>query len=93
MITIGNGKIGLFVTYFICFRSNALKKLKSGRVEALVCTDVGARGIDIDDCDLVLNYDLAPLPATHIHRLVQKLLGFTIFLRLKVFLIKVTVPM
>lgn len=48
--------------------------MKSGRVEALVCTDVGARGIDIDDCDLVLNYDMAPLPATHIHRLVQKII-------------------
>ena len=49
-------------------RSSALKKLKKGDLHALVCTDVGARGIDIDDCDLVINYDLAPLSANHIHR-------------------------
>ena len=45
-----------------------MKKLKKGDLHALVCTDVGARGIDIDDCDLVINYDLAPLSANHIHR-------------------------
>jgi len=49
-------------------RNSALKKLKKGELHALVCTDVGARGLDIDDCDLVVNYDLAPLTQNHIHR-------------------------
>ena len=29
---------------------------------------MAARGLDIDDCDIVINYDLAPLEAIHIHR-------------------------
>ena len=49
-------------------RSNAIKKLQNGKLKCLVCSDVGARGLDIDDCDIVINYDLAPLEAIHIHR-------------------------
>jgi len=49
-------------------RSNAIKKLQNGKLKCLVCSDVAARGLDIDDCDIVINYDLAPLEAIHIHR-------------------------
>ena len=49
-------------------RSNAIKKLQNGKLKCLVCSDVAARGLDIDDCDIVINYDLAPLEANHIHR-------------------------
>lgn len=49
-------------------RTSAIKKLKAGRIRALVCSDVASRGLDIDDCDIVINYDQAPLEANHIHR-------------------------
>ncbi len=35
----------------------------------LVATDVAARGLDIKDCSLVINYDLAYEPDTHTHRI------------------------
>jgi ATP-independent RNA helicase DbpA len=35
----------------------------------LIATDVAARGLDIDDIDLVVNYDIANEPAVHTHRI------------------------
>lgn len=35
----------------------------------LIATDVAARGLDIDDIDLVVNYDIAHEPAVHTHRI------------------------
>ncbi len=35
----------------------------------LIATDVAARGLDIDDIDLVVNYDIAHEPAIHTHRI------------------------
>ena len=37
-------------------------------ISALVATDVAARGLDIDDLDLVINYHLAREPEVHVHR-------------------------
>lgn len=49
-------------------RTRAVKNLDSGKINGLVCSDIGARGLDIDGCDAVINYDLAPLAENHIHR-------------------------
>ncbi len=50
-------------------REQALEKLKSGRLDILVATDVAARGIDIDRISLVVNYDI-PLDAeSYVHRI------------------------
>merc|ERR1712012_1307147 len=49
-------------------RKNAVKKFTKGNLQAIVCSDVAARGLDIDDCNLVINYDIAPLAANHVHR-------------------------
>jgi len=50
-------------------REKAIAKLKDGKVTMLVCTDVVARGIDIDDITHVFNYDLPQEPMTYVHRI------------------------
>ena len=49
-------------------RTRALQGFISGDVGILVATDIAARGIDIDDIDLVVNYDLPDAPETFVHR-------------------------
>ena len=34
----------------------------------LVCTDVGARGLDVDDVALVVNWDIPGVPEEYVHR-------------------------
>ncbi len=50
-------------------RNQAINRLKEGLVNVLVATDVAARGIDIDDIDFVLNYDLPYSADTYLHRI------------------------
>ncbi|HHW7579754.1 TPA: ATP-dependent RNA helicase SrmB [Mannheimia haemolytica] len=50
-------------------RNQAISRLKEGVVNVLVATDVAARGIDIDDIDFVLNYDLPYSADTYLHRI------------------------
>jgi ATP-dependent RNA helicase RhlE len=50
-------------------RQDALKKFKNGYVNILIATDVAARGIDIDDLDAVINFDLPNVPETYVHRI------------------------
>jgi len=50
-------------------RQDALKKFKNGYVNILIATDVAARGIDIDDLDAVINFDLPNIPETYVHRI------------------------
>lgn len=50
-------------------RQNALKAFKKKEIRILVATDVAARGIDIDEVSLVVNYDLPEVPETYIHRI------------------------
>ncbi len=49
-------------------RNKALKNLKDGNVSILVATDVAARGIHIDDIDLVLNVDMPRDYKDYLHR-------------------------
>lgn len=49
-------------------RIDALQKFKSGKVRALIATDVASRGLDIPTCELVINYDLPRCIATYVHR-------------------------
>ena len=49
-------------------RSEALGKFKRGVTRVLVATDVAARGIDVDDIGLVVNYDVPRDPEVYIHR-------------------------
>lgn len=50
-------------------RDIALRKFKSGRTNVLVATDVVARGIDVKDISLVINYDAPRKYEDYIHRI------------------------
>lgn len=50
-------------------RSETLDAFKSGRVRVLVATDVAARGLDIDDLPLVVNYELPHTAEDYVHRI------------------------
>ncbi len=49
-------------------RERVLRLFREGTVEILVATDVAARGIDVDDVDLVINYELPQDPEDYVHR-------------------------
>jgi superfamily II DNA/RNA helicase len=49
-------------------REQALKRFGEGRLKVLVATDVAARGLHIDDVDVVIHYDPAPDHKTYLHR-------------------------
>lgn len=46
-----------------------LKKFKEGEIKILVATDVAARGIDVDDLAMVINYDLPVEAENYVHRI------------------------
>lgn len=50
-------------------RQDALKKFKNGYVNILIATDVAARGIDINELDAVINFDMPNVPETYVHRI------------------------
>lgn len=51
------------------YRLTALRKFKRGDVKVLVATDVAARGIDVQDISLVVNYELPLTYDSYIHRI------------------------
>ena len=50
-------------------RQRALGNFKRGDVKVLVATDIAARGIDVSNLELVINYDLPNVPETYVHRI------------------------
>lgn len=50
-------------------RTQALADFKAGHVQVLVATDLAARGIDIDQLPVVVNYDLPRSAVDHVHRI------------------------
>jgi ATP-dependent RNA helicase RhlE len=50
-------------------RERALAGFKSGRVRALIATDIAARGIDVDGVTHVINFDVPEVPETYVHRI------------------------
>ena len=50
-------------------RTETLNHFKEGKISFLVCSDVAARGIDIQDLELVINYDVPMNPEDYIHRI------------------------
>ena len=50
-------------------RLEALNKIKSGELEILVATDIAARGLQIDDLELVVNYDIPEDYEAYVHRI------------------------
>jgi len=50
-------------------RLKALEAFKSGKIVVLVATDVAARGLDIDQLPVVINYELPPHAEDYVHRI------------------------
>ena len=50
-------------------RQKALGEFKDGSLKVLIATDIAARGIDVDDLALVINYDLPNVSETYVHRI------------------------
>ena len=50
-------------------RRAALDGFKSGRYRVLVATDIAARGIDVKDIEIVVNYDLPDAAEDYVHRI------------------------
>ena len=50
-------------------RQKALGAFKDGSLKVLVATDIAARGIDVDELALVINYDLPNVSETYVHRI------------------------
>jgi len=50
-------------------RTQALRDFKSGKTRILVATDIAARGLDIEQLPVVINFDLPMAPEDYIHRI------------------------
>jgi len=50
-------------------RENALENFKDGKINILIATDVAARGIDINNLDAVINFDIPNVSETYVHRI------------------------
>lgn len=50
-------------------RDEILYKFKTGQIDVLVATDIVARGIDIDDIAMVINFDVPHDPEDYVHRI------------------------
>ena len=50
-------------------RTKALANFKNGKSRALIATDIAARGIDIHELPIVVNFDLPNVPEDYVHRI------------------------
>lgn len=50
-------------------RQLALNNFKNGTINVLIATDIAARGIDVEELSLVINYDLPNIAETYVHRI------------------------
>ncbi|MEN8789207.1 MAG: DEAD/DEAH box helicase [Flavobacteriaceae bacterium] len=50
-------------------RQRALGSFKEGKLKVLVATDIAARGIDVEELSMVINYDLPNVSETYVHRI------------------------
>ncbi len=50
-------------------REKVIKQFKSDKIDLMVATDVAARGLDIDDVNYVINYDIPEHPDVYVHRI------------------------
>ncbi|ABL65284.1 DEAD/DEAH box helicase [Chlorobium phaeobacteroides] len=50
-------------------RQRALNNFKAQTTRVLVATDIAARGIDVDDLEYVINFEMPNIPETYVHRI------------------------
>ncbi|MDD5070053.1 MAG: DEAD/DEAH box helicase [Candidatus Omnitrophica bacterium] len=57
-------------------RIEVMSKFRDGECRVLVATDISARGINVDDIEFVINYDLPVKPENYVHRVGRTGRGF-----------------
>ncbi len=50
-------------------RTRVIKRLREGAIDLVIATDVAARGLDIEQLELVVNYDVPATPDSYVHRI------------------------
>ncbi len=50
-------------------REKAMQRYRSGKLQVLIATDVASRGIDVDDVDCVINFDVPEENEYYVHRI------------------------
>jgi ATP-dependent RNA helicase DeaD len=50
-------------------RTRVIKRLREGTIDLVIATDVAARGLDIENLALVVNYDVPTTPESYLHRI------------------------
>ena len=50
-------------------RDNVMLDFKAGKTQVIIATDILSRGIDIDDIEMVVNYDVPHEPEDYVHRI------------------------
>ena len=50
-------------------RDRVMKEFRQGKIQLLIATDVAARGLDVDDLEAVVNYDLPRFDQDYVHRI------------------------
>lgn len=50
-------------------RDKVMRKFRNGNIDILVATDVAARGLDVENVDIVFNYDIPQDPEYYVHRI------------------------
>lgn len=50
-------------------REDAFRNFRSGRTRFLVSSNITARGIDVQQVSVVINFDITPDPHTYLHRI------------------------
>ncbi|MEM8834424.1 MAG: DEAD/DEAH box helicase [Planctomycetota bacterium] len=50
-------------------RNRVIQRLRDGQLSVLICSDLAARGLDVDNISHVINYDLPEDPEVYIHRI------------------------
>lgn len=59
---------GIYGKAYKTERQNALEKFRQGQINLLVSSDIGARGLDIEDVTHVINIDIPEEPISYLHR-------------------------
>ncbi len=49
-------------------RTRIMKKIRAGELQFLIATDIAARGLDIEQIDLVVNFSIHEQPESYVHR-------------------------